>query len=255
MTSLPATLDRDVTCLNCGYNLRGVSPAGDCPECGMRIAVALREDYLADAPKDWLRRLRGGATLLVVGTLVSLPLLNLGPIIAGLGYWRIAAAQPGRDEPRHDMLVRIFSRGTLVPGGVGLAVILNVILFFLWRYRFGNTFDWRAYDTLFIALGGYFGIGVAAMAQYLRTLAERAGDTRLAARTGRLFWVWIVGGLVIVALGGLTNLYSWIGRPWHQHQMIFAAVAAVTVLLLAAWLWAETLRVVMAFRRTMRQFD
>jgi hypothetical protein len=41
-----APLDRDLPCLTCGYNLRGLPPGSRCPECGLAIAVTLDVDQL-----------------------------------------------------------------------------------------------------------------------------------------------------------------------------------------------------------------
>jgi hypothetical protein len=30
-------IDEDMPCLRCSYNLRGLKPVGQCPECGARI--------------------------------------------------------------------------------------------------------------------------------------------------------------------------------------------------------------------------
>ncbi len=35
------SLDRDLPCLTCGYNLRGLPMGSRCPECGLAIAVTL----------------------------------------------------------------------------------------------------------------------------------------------------------------------------------------------------------------------
>ena len=34
-------LDKDLPCLHCGYNLRGLKVGGHCPECGSRIRKSL----------------------------------------------------------------------------------------------------------------------------------------------------------------------------------------------------------------------
>lgn len=42
----PATtmLATDTACVQCGYNLRGLDPAGNCPECGLAIAKSIGEE-------------------------------------------------------------------------------------------------------------------------------------------------------------------------------------------------------------------
>lgn len=38
----PATVPHDLTCIQCGYNLRALLPEGKCPECGTRVADSLQ---------------------------------------------------------------------------------------------------------------------------------------------------------------------------------------------------------------------
>ncbi|HEX4053888.1 MAG TPA: hypothetical protein VHX86_06455 [Tepidisphaeraceae bacterium] len=44
-----ATIDRDVLCRACGYNLRGLSRTGRCPECAADVAISLQPSSLADS--------------------------------------------------------------------------------------------------------------------------------------------------------------------------------------------------------------
>ncbi len=257
-TAAAEMLDRDVTCLNCGYNLRGINPAGTCPECGMSISIALREDHLQDAPEPWRRTVRLGTALVCLGTLISFPLLNIGPLLAAIGFWLVTVRQPQRNEPRHDMLVRIFARGTLIPGAVGWTIIVNGLLFVTWRYRFSHQFEWRTYDVLFISCASLFGIGVAAMAQHLRVLAERSEDSGLVKMCQRLFWAWVAGGFVVAAVGGAIDLYGKFAPRWHDRWQVYGVdllglVAAGVLFLLMLWLWFETLRTGLRFRRAMKQ--
>ncbi|MCC6679350.1 MAG: hypothetical protein IT445_00460 [Phycisphaeraceae bacterium] len=257
-TAAAVVLDRDVTCLNCGYNLRGINPAGTCPECGMSISIALRQDHLQDAPQPWRRTVRLGTALVCLGTLISFPLLNIGPMLAAIGFWLVTVRQPQRNEPRHDLMVRIFARGTLIPGALGWTIIANSILYMVLRYRLGNQLDWKAYDVLFISFASLFGIGVAAMAQHLRVLAERSEDTGLVKNCQRLFWVWVAGGFVVAAVGGAIDLYAKFTPQWHNHWQIYGIdlmglIAAAVLLLLMLWLWIETLRTSLRFRRLMKR--
>jgi hypothetical protein len=64
----------DLTCLQCGYNLRGLDPTGRCPECGADITLSTRGDLLRFANPDWLRRVKLGADLMLATILLSLAL-------------------------------------------------------------------------------------------------------------------------------------------------------------------------------------
>lgn len=58
----------DVPCQKCGYNLRGLSPEGRCPECGSAIWPSLSAPpQLAMAYAPWIRELRRGAARIIIG--------------------------------------------------------------------------------------------------------------------------------------------------------------------------------------------
>ena len=40
-TETRPTIEQDVPCAGCGYDLRGLSPEGNCPECGFGIAKSV----------------------------------------------------------------------------------------------------------------------------------------------------------------------------------------------------------------------
>lgn len=50
------TLDADLPCVHCNYNLRGLTVDGACPECGRPVADSTRDDALRGADPIWLRR-------------------------------------------------------------------------------------------------------------------------------------------------------------------------------------------------------
>lgn len=74
-------IDRDVACVQCGYNLRGLPVTGLCPECGHGIAESLAAPDLASQGRRWLSRVRAGLWMhiynLGLGVLYVLPYLGL----------------------------------------------------------------------------------------------------------------------------------------------------------------------------------
>src|SRR5687768_15684955 len=71
----PATLQHDVPCVRCGYDLRGLSDDGLCPECGAGIGDSLARFVqtraaaarpLAEMPRAWVVKLAIGCTMLAL---------------------------------------------------------------------------------------------------------------------------------------------------------------------------------------------
>lgn len=58
----------DLPCVGCSYDLRGLEPTGNCPECNAPVALALRSDALCFAPVEWLKHIRSGLLLLIIAT-------------------------------------------------------------------------------------------------------------------------------------------------------------------------------------------
>jgi hypothetical protein len=68
-------IDRDTWCRSCGYNLRGLSRRGKCPECAHPVAKSLEvQSFLEHAPVTGgagRHALIGGAAAIVAGTPIS----------------------------------------------------------------------------------------------------------------------------------------------------------------------------------------
>ncbi len=67
----PITVDRDLPCLRCGYNLRGLDTSGQCPTCGEAIAPTVRGDWMATADPRWRERLAIGCAILALAFLCN----------------------------------------------------------------------------------------------------------------------------------------------------------------------------------------
>lgn len=62
------------TCFHCGYDLRGLSEGGVCPECGHTIVErvrVLRQDVLGDAPRWYLSGFIGGCLLSAISGITT----------------------------------------------------------------------------------------------------------------------------------------------------------------------------------------
>ena len=63
--SSPTMIEFDLPCIECGYNLRGLDPAGKCPECGTDVARTNRGDLLRFSNATWLSRMKLGTDLML----------------------------------------------------------------------------------------------------------------------------------------------------------------------------------------------
>jgi hypothetical protein len=74
----------DHPCRKCGYNLRGLSADGRCPECGTPVGYSLKGDLLRFCDPGWLDTLYRGARMFVYG---------IAAIVFGFIAAVVAAAQ------------------------------------------------------------------------------------------------------------------------------------------------------------------
>ncbi|MBI1190941.1 MAG: hypothetical protein GC200_09710 [Tepidisphaera sp.] len=58
-------------CIGCGYDLRGLNPAGVCPECGRPVADTLDGNRLWRADPAWLKRVLNGLSLALLAMILS----------------------------------------------------------------------------------------------------------------------------------------------------------------------------------------
>src|SRR3954447_25278815 len=59
-------------CFRCGYDLRGLPPGGNCPECGLAVERSSVEgDELWHAPPAWLAKLSWGARLVLLAPVLG----------------------------------------------------------------------------------------------------------------------------------------------------------------------------------------
>src|SRR4051812_31379699 len=83
---LSPQVDSDLSCRNCGYNLRGLKCDGHCPECGGWIAFTVRGDALYYSDAEWLDAV--GQSIKTMQILLWLP-LTLVPLlpVGGLSFY------------------------------------------------------------------------------------------------------------------------------------------------------------------------
>lgn len=93
-TETQSTLvEADVTCLGCGYNLRGLARDGRCPECGESVERSLHGDLIRYADPKWVDRITRGLKAMYYSVVASL-ILGLFAAIIGGAFLVSAAFSP-----------------------------------------------------------------------------------------------------------------------------------------------------------------
>ena len=248
----PHLIDHDVTCLNCGYNLRTMKLDGTCPECGTAVSVSTRSDRLADAPPRWLTRLGGGARRLRLGVILTLPLLYVGVVIATIGLFMLTSAQPQRNEPAKDRNLRMAARLLVLLGCAGLILISAMAVYAISSAQYKLFGQWQYFDVLFIGSHALYLLGLLGSWSYLATLAMRMGDDNLVQRCNQMRTRWIAGAAAIVLLGVVGNAGSWLYGSLNVYHWSFAPILAGGVAMILLWLWFITLRFAGHLRSALR---
>ncbi len=213
----------DRPCIHCGYNLRGLTPHGQCPECGERISGSLRGNLLKHADADWLDTLHFGAKLklwnIALGILVGLAagilvavgfpaaFLTLVGLVGGaLGLWAsfvITTREPSISMQEDTVTLRKIIRGCAGAGFVGTLLQQAEEL--------SNLGTMAAIAAGALSLTGL--IAIFGEFVYLRRFALRIPDEKLARSTRILMWaIPISGGCgIIFGIAGVSRRLAMAG--------------------------------------------
>jgi hypothetical protein len=230
----------DVLCRRCQFNLRGLTPERNCPECGFPIQRTMQGDPLVLSSPAYLRSLSTGLKWIIVATLAQLGLslvsgvlgaivgitsrgniqdpslryLQIGSLVLGvpiavallIGWWRFSTPDPEivagdkGDTPR------------LVVRSASVLLIVTSLLS-------GVATIWWITPTEFEVGLFLAGVGLLAMigsiAQffasllYVRWISRRMQDGKLVEKSTRYLWmlplIYIVG-LCVLALGPIVAM-------------------------------------------------
>lgn len=142
-----AFVQDDIACRKCAYNLRGLSLAGRCPECGSPVGVSVQGNLLRYSDPAWIDALAKGLWITLWAIVASLfsnllgvgleaTLGDRGGILASIlllgasavGFWGaflLTTPDPSGDDDAGGFNARRFVRVTLLIG-LGAGVIATI---------------------------------------------------------------------------------------------------------------------------------
>jgi len=234
-------VDCDLSCVSCGYNLRTLSLAGVCPECGQPVFKSIRRG-LHEADLNWLRTVRLGATILawtwvaagavgLIGVFGPPHLLGVmytkWPIIpwafgcgATLFGYIIGSVLLTKQEPntRSPRWFSVTSAIRACPGVLTIALLA--------KYAHFVSYDAALIVPTLILWAGLIDV-------HTLRLARRGGDRDTARFAAETLWVCPVA-YALTALVGWTLLVS-VSRSFSD--VLDSLKAVVFIEKCAWWLW------------------
>ena len=195
-------INEDVYCVYCGYNLRGLTHAHRCPECGVTVVATIGGNDLHKSPASWLHVVKNGLGLLLAATAMAIGASLAAPagqsaavafdmisaVLTALGVVLITTPEPRtimtekayniRQALRMVALARLIARGVslafLVSVSVKVAAVANIIALLM---------------TILLIWG---------LAFYLKRFAARLPDPALERSTHTVAWGITISIAVII---------------------------------------------------------
>ncbi len=217
----------DVRCQSCGYNLRGISPDGRCPECRTEVGRSIHGGLLRYCDSQWVRQLAGGVSWIIVSILLGIPIwfswridacgltitprlfatINLLGIGVGLvGCWMVTTPDPGGAAAERRLSGRRVTRYMMVAWALS-----HVLQFFP---SLGTGIPWTRLTVLQLIPGV---AAYVALCVHGRSLALRLPDHWLARQTRIVMWgiacTAVLGTPLILIPGFGTWMWMYVLAP------------------------------------------
>jgi len=282
MQPLPAdseVISADLHCVRCGYNLRGLSRSGRCPECNTPIPRSLRVQTLGSHNDDWRRDVRDGALIVSVtyavevlkdALVVGAPWLKLPPVVlVGListgahltlyaiecvGIWLLVKPEP-RSMDRKSIAEAAWIRRLYLLGFCASVIYRQILLRY---FLLDVSRAWAIGESLL------FIVVEVLLNNHLRKLSQRIPDRSLAGKFSVLVWLQPLGttaGSVIPSLLVYFHLWS-TSMTWRftrSRVQVIVKPASMRVipfhlvrLAIAAWVAVVIWKFAVALKETRR---
>jgi hypothetical protein len=234
-------LERDVICVQCSYNLRGLKPESRCPECGTIVLRSLQGNLLKFSSAEYLAKLHLGVFIILAAIVAQFLLLfamialgflgmtnaqlmgavEITSMLAGvgvgiaqlLGWWLFSEEDPGVVGTDKGSTARTVVRASVIVLA-GLTLLGAVVTLTMPLGTAGQ------FAVMILQLGAQAVMFFASML-YLRWLAPRLPNPRVHKRAGLLMWLgpllMTVGMLAcgvgpLIALVLYWNMLDWVRR-------------------------------------------
>lgn len=243
-------IDCDLSCAECGYNLRTQGWTSNCPECGMSVITSARHDRLVDTPIHYRQRLVTGSRWLKYAVVLAFLLVYPGVLVSCVALWYLTGREPDRIEPTLDRSFRQSARWLGMIGGAAMVILSYGALIAMGTSKqqmFGN-WDYQGlplFDMAFLLSHAVWVLGMLSVWRHLRILAQRIPDPDLAGRFNRLGRGWLLAVLLFTGLSGMAYALNQVGvLPQIVNSTLFGIEIIAVMFVLLVALWMATLRVV-----------